>query len=152
MQAEDLLREYLPTKKVMQLATSAGDQPYACNIHYYSDEDLNFYWRSTLARRHSREIEKNPKIAVTILVHENTPAENFVIGVTVVGTAELIGQRIDDQIGVAYIQKLGLKPELLTAIASGKDPHRFYKLKPTKIVLFDNKNFPEGPRQELELT
>jgi uncharacterized protein YhbP (UPF0306 family) len=152
VKVEDLVKEYLPTKKVMQLATSADDQPYVCNIHYYSDEDFNFYWRSTLARKHSQDIGKNPKVSVTILAHENTPDENYVVGITVVGTAELLGKEIDGQIGDAYCTKLGLRPELLTDIANGKDAHRFYKLKPTKIVLFDNKNFPENPRRELSLT
>lgn len=148
---KNLIKQYLPTKKVMQLATVADDQPYAVNVHYYSDENFNFYWRSTLARQHSQEIERNPKVSTTILIHENTPAENHVVGITIVGTVELLGQKIDSAIGDAYISKLNLKPEILTDIATGKDSHRFYKLEPAKIVLFDNKHYPENPRQELNL-
>jgi hypothetical protein len=67
------------------------------------------------------------------------------------GTAELIGEKIAGQTGDAYIRKLTRDPGLLTDIASGKNPHKFYRLKPSRIVLFDNKNFPDDPRQELEL-
>jgi uncharacterized protein YhbP (UPF0306 family) len=135
----------------MQLATSFNDQPWACTLHYYSDEDLNLYWVSTLARKHSKDIEQNPKVAATIMVHENTSAEPYVIGISIQGTAELIGEQVDPTIGEAYVSKLGRKPNFLSEIASGQNPHKFYRLKPSAIILFDNKNFPEDPRQELKL-
>ena len=28
-------------------------------------------------------------------------------------------------------------------------PHRFYRIKPTRIVLFDALNYPDDPRQEV---
>jgi uncharacterized protein YhbP (UPF0306 family) len=151
MQAEKLIRQYVDQIKIMQLATSANDQPWACTIHYYSDKDLNFYWVSTLARKHSKDIAQNPKVAAAILVHENTPEERYVIGISLEGKAELIGEQVDEQIGQDYIQKLGRDASLLSDIASGKNPHKFYRLKPTKIILFDSKNFHDNPRQEMIL-
>lgn len=133
---------------IMQLATSSNDRPWACNIHYYSDEDLNFYWISTTDRRHSQDIADNPQVAATILAHENTPEENYAIGITVEGTAELIGENIDEQIGEAYVRKHGKAQNLIRDIASGNNPAKFYRLKPARIVLFDNKNFPDDPRKE----
>jgi uncharacterized protein YhbP (UPF0306 family) len=151
MSVEALIREYLSTVKVMQLATSTDDQPWACTVHYYSDESLNFYWISTLEREHSRHIAQNPKVAATILVHENTPSENYVIGISVGGTAELIGEYIDEKVGQAYVQKHAKDPNLLADIASGKNPHKFYCLRPSRFVLFDSKSFPGQPRQEWRL-
>lgn len=148
MKPQDIARQVLPLKKVMQLATSSNGQPWACNIHFYSDNDFNFYWISTTDRRHSRDIEQNPQVAITVLVHEDAPDENYVIGVSAEGTAELIGQDIDKQVGEAYTQKLGKDPSLVRDIISGSNPHKFYCLKPSKIVLFDSKNFPDDPRQE----
>ncbi|HTB48544.1 MAG TPA: pyridoxamine 5'-phosphate oxidase family protein [Verrucomicrobiae bacterium] len=151
MQIEELIRDYLPQVKIMQLATSVNDQPWACTIHYYSDDSLNLYWISTVARNHSQHIKQNPKVSATILVHENTPEEKYVIGISIAGTAELIGQKVEEQIGASYVQKLGRDPSLISDIASGVNPHKFYRLKPSKIVLFDSKNFSDNPRQEWDL-
>jgi uncharacterized protein YhbP (UPF0306 family) len=145
------ISNYLNQVRVMQLATSIDDQPWACTVHYFSDEDCNLYWVSTETREHSQNIARNPKVSAAILVHENTPDEPYVIGISIAGKAELIGAYIPDQIGSAYIRKLGRNPSLLTDIANGKDPHKFYRLKPSRIVLFDSKNFPDNPRQEWEL-
>lgn len=132
----------------MQLATSANDQPWACTVHYYSDEDLNFYWISTLEREHSKNIAQNPHVSVAILVHEDTPDEQYIIGISLEGTVELIGEHPPEQLGQSYIKKLGRPPTLLTDIATGKNPHKFYRLKPSRFVLFDTKNLSGNPRRE----
>jgi uncharacterized protein YhbP (UPF0306 family) len=147
MQAEELIKQYLEQVKIMQLATSTDGQPWACTVHYYTDKDFNFYWISTLEREHSKAIAQNPKVAAAILVHENTPKERYVIGISVEGEAELIGEQIAVDIGNSYVEKIGREPSLLSDIALGKNPHKFYRLKPSKIVLFDTKNFPDNPRQ-----
>jgi uncharacterized protein YhbP (UPF0306 family) len=132
----------------MQLATSLNGQPWVCNIHFYSDDNLDIYWVSTLERRHSLEIKQNPKVAATILVHLNTPDEPYVIGITVEGEAELLGEVVDSEVGAGYVIKHSKDDHFLADIADGKNPHRFYRLKPFSIVLFDTKHFPENPRQE----
>ena len=148
MNAEELIRKYLPTIHVMQLATSVQDQPWVCTVHYYTDKDLNFYWISTPGRRHSREIERNQKVAATVMVHQNNPAENYIIGISVEGTVEFLGQEIDHAIADAYASKLDKPTNLIPDILSGKNPHKFYKLKPTNFVMFNTKDFPDKPRQE----
>ena len=40
------IKNYLKTARVMQLATSVDDKPWACNVHFYSDDDMNLYWCS----------------------------------------------------------------------------------------------------------
>lgn len=134
----------------MQLATSVNDASWTTTVHYYADTDLNFYWVSTQAREHSQNIAKNPNVSAAVLVHENTPAENYVIGISIAGKAELLSEP-PAGIGKAYIHKLGKNKKLLEDITSGANPHKFYCLKPSRIVLFDSKNFLENPRQELEL-
>jgi uncharacterized protein YhbP (UPF0306 family) len=151
MKPEELIRQYLAQVKIMQLATSADGQPWVITLHYYSDKDFNFYWISTLERRHSRDIKQNPKVATTILMHENTLAEPYVIGISVEGMAELIGEQPDPEVGSGYVAKLSKDSDFLPDIASGKNPHKFYRLKPSRIVLFDSKNFSENPRQEVVL-
>lgn len=148
MDVEGLIKQYLEQARIMQLATSANDKPWACTVHYYSDKDLNIYWISTLEREHSKNIAKNPHVSAAILIHEDTPEEQYVIGMSLEGDVELIGEQMPEQIGQSYIQKLGRPATLLTDIATGKNPHKFYRLKPSRIVLFDSKNIAGNPRRE----
>jgi hypothetical protein len=84
-------------------------------------------------------------------VHVNTPAEPYVVGITVEGIAELLGGKIDEQASAGYVAKHGKDSNFLPDIASGKNPHQFYRLKPSQIVLFDNQHFPDSPRQAWHL-
>lgn len=149
--AKELVAEYLPNIKTMQLGTAKDNQPWVCTVHYFSDEDFNLYWISTAERRHSQELKDNPNVAATIAVHINTDNEPYVIGVTLEGKAELVGREIDEKIGAGYITKTGRDESVLEAIRTGQNPHQFYKMTPQKIVLFDTKNFEDNPRQEIDL-
>ncbi len=152
MEVKDLVKKYLPTVNIMQLATSKNDQPWACTVHFYSDEDCNLYWLSSENRRHSREVKDNDKVAAAIVVHENTPEENYVIGISVEGVAEFLDSNISDKDWRGVVKKLGHRQELIQEIRDGKNKHKFYRIKPTNIVLFDNKDFPDNPRQEWSVT
>ena len=153
MTVESLVRAYLPSINIMQLATVVDKKPYLCTVHYYSDEDLNFYWCSLSSRRHSEEISQNSSVAAYIMVHENTPEEDYVTGITILGTAKLLEEgQIDRKIVEAYANKHNDSDEFVEKVVKGESPFRLYRLKPNKIILFDNKNFPDNPRQEWNLT
>ncbi|HLB66400.1 MAG TPA: pyridoxamine 5'-phosphate oxidase family protein, partial [Candidatus Saccharimonadales bacterium] len=109
---------------------------------------LNFYWFSRLDRRHSKEIAKNPKISIYILVHEDKPTEKYVIGISTEGTAQLVDTNDEIDNIKAYVAKFSISKSFLDDVISGKEPHKFYKFTPSNFVLFDNKNFPEQSRQE----
>ncbi len=151
MDLKKLITDHLKTARVMQLATCVNNQPWACTVHFYSDDDLNFYWASIISRRHSEEIEQNPQVAIAVKIHEDTPEEKYVIGISAEGVAELIDNDEIKKIGDQYISKLDKDPDLVTDILSGKKPFKFYKFIPSKIVLFDILNFPDDPRQEINL-
>lgn len=145
------IKQYLEAARVMQLATSVNDKPWVCNVHFYSDSDLNIYWMSAPLRRHSKDIERNQHVAAAVKIHEDTPDELYIIGLTVEGKAELLSEEKTDKIGKLYIEKLGKPPILLEEMRTGKNPNKIYKLTPTCFVLFDTKNFPDDPRQEYSL-
>jgi uncharacterized protein YhbP (UPF0306 family) len=149
MDLKNLIKQYLTEARVMQLASSIHDHPWVCNVHFYADDDLNLYWMSTEARRHSQEIAQNAHVAMTIKVHEDTPDEKYVIGLSAEGTAEVLTDAEIKEVGPKYSTKLDKDPNLVNDILSGKNPHKFYRFKVTKFVLFDTKNFPKDPRQEL---
>lgn len=145
---EQAILRYISDVMVMQLATSQDDQPWACNVHFYADDSLNLYWLSTEAREHSRQLAANPNAAATLMVHANTPEENYIIGVSFAGTAECLGPKVDDTIRSGYQTKHATSDKFLDSVADGSNPHKWYVLRPSKIVLFDTKNFPDDPRQE----
>lgn len=151
MDLKKLIQEYLAGARLMQLATSANDQPWVCTIHFYSDEDLNIYWISLPDRRHSKEIAQNPKVAATMMIHDDKPNEKYIVGISVEGTATLASEEDIEKIGESYISKLGKDTSLVDDIKAGSNPHKFYKITPLKIVLLDTKNFPDNPRQEINL-
>lgn len=151
MDSKKLIAQYLTESRVMQLATSIDDQPWICNVHFFADQNLNLYWMSTPARRHSQEIAQNSKVAMTIKVHEDTPDEKYVIGLSAEGIAELITNEEMQKIAPDYIKKLDKPPTLTEDILSGNNPHKFYRLRVAKFVLFDTKNFPNDPRLEINL-
>lgn len=144
-----LLVKYLGETRVMQLSTAVNNQPWTCNVHFFADDKFNLYWISTPSRRHSEEIAQNQKVAAAILVHEDTPTEKYIIGISVEGMARLATSQ--EQIEKAYARKLAKPPALMDDIREGRNPHKFYKLTPARIVLFDTKNFKDNPHQELVL-
>lgn len=151
MDLKVLIGDYLQKARLMQLATSVANKPWVCILHFFADEDLNIYWISMPDRRHSKEIEQNPFVAAAMLIHEDSPAEKYIIGISAEGTAEQINTEEAKKISDNFMKKLDKDPALIKDILNEKNPHKFYKLTPSTIVLFDTKNFPESPRQELNL-
>lgn len=145
---QQLTAEYLQQTNVLQLATCVNNKPYVVNLHYYSDADDNIYWISTPERRHSQEIQQNPQACIVVKAHENTPEEPWVAGLTIEGSVEYLGEDPGDGVAAAYVAKLDKPAKLPEDILSGINPHKFYKLTPTHISLFDTKNFPKDPKQE----
>src|SRR3981081_2819718 len=89
---EKVIREYLPQVVHLSLATCVGDRPWVCEVHFAYDGDLNLYFRSTLARRHSQEITKNPNVAGNIVTQHSIGQP--VRAVYFEGVAELL-QEVD---------------------------------------------------------
>jgi uncharacterized protein YhbP (UPF0306 family) len=143
------ISDYLKTARVMQLATSVNDKPWICTVHFYS-HGLTIYWSSMPDRRHSREIEQNKNAAVAIKIHEDTPDEKYVIGISLEGKVEKVTAEEMSKIGPLYIKKLDKEPTFIEDILSGKKDFVFYKLLPTNAVLFDTIT-SGNPRQEIAL-
>lgn len=148
---ENLVRQYLPKFNIMQLATSVDNQPWVCSVHYYADEALNFYWVSDENRRHSQEIKANSQVTGYVLVHEDTPEEKYIIGMSIVGRAE-VAENPSKEVVDGYSQKFGGKSRFVENAMDPQSPDQFFRLKPSKIVLFDTKNLTGNPRQEWNLT
>jgi uncharacterized protein YhbP (UPF0306 family) len=149
MELRTLIRDYLHQAKMMQVATSVNDQPWACTVYFAFDEDFNLYWISLPTRRHSKEIEQNNMVAGTI-VFPHTPGDD-VRGLQFQGVATYLSGDEATQGMKYYAKRYGMDQERVGLILDGSDGHVCYKITPNLFVLFDEVNFPDDPRQELHL-
>ncbi|MDX1663419.1 MAG: pyridoxamine 5'-phosphate oxidase family protein [Candidatus Promineifilaceae bacterium] len=60
------VREIIAGNRYLNLATTDGEEPWVATIEYVHDDELNFYFFSTDDARHSRHIEENPTVAISI--------------------------------------------------------------------------------------
>ncbi len=150
MDLRPLITDYLSAAKLMQVAPASEEQPWACSVYFAFDEKLNLYWISKPGRRHSQEITKNSKVAGTIVL-PHTPGDD-VRGIQFQGTAkELLAQPEIKKAMEYYGQRFNMTADRIQKIVDGTDGHHVYKISPSLIVLFDEVNFPDDPRQELKL-
>lgn len=146
---EKLIRQYLNEKETAQIATLKGDQPWISTVYYVADDNCSLYWTSQKHRRHSQEIHDHSKTSAAIAV--KFPGHP-VIGLQIEGDAELIGgtRNLAGPMKL-YIEKFNESQNFYNEVLSGKSDHFLYKLKPRSIVLFDEQNFPDNPRQEWKI-
>ena len=96
------------------------------------------------------EILTNPHIA-GVIVKEHIPGDK-VRGIQFEGEARTIEKDKNFRDNFRYyLARYGVSEERIADIISGKDNHELYVVKPSRIVLFDELNFPDDPRQELAL-
>ena len=145
-----LIVDYLDEQKLMQLCTVNNGNPWACSVWQASDQDLNIYFFSSTTRRHSAEIDKDPRVAGALALPHEVGGEAR--GLQFEGKAEIL--LANDQVAEArrhYQDRIFDAKTIDDLMNNEQKPHKFYKINPSKFVLFDTLNFPEESRQEYEL-
>lgn len=134
----------------MQLATAVNNQPWVCSVWFATDSDLDIYWFSSETRRHSKELLKNQKVAGAIVLPQDP--DDPPRGLQFQGIAEVLENQedIDKAISV-YSGRIFSKEKIKEFMEHKEKPHKFYRIKVNKFVLFDAINFPDNSRQELDL-
>lgn len=134
----------------MQVATSKNNQPWVCSVYFAYDESFNLFWISLPTTRHSQELKANEKVAGTIVL-PHTPGTP-VRGLQFEGTAKELttGKEFIHALDT-YALRQAMKDERKQKIINGTDGHHVYMITPSTFILFDTKNFPDNPRQELNL-
>ena len=149
MELKNLVQDYLEKAKLMHVATSSGIQPWAFTVYYAADKSYNPYWISTTDTRHSKEISKNKHVAATIPVKFD---DLIVVGLQCEGAAAIIEEPAEIKQAIRlYTTKHNRGEDWYNDFVAGKNKHKLYRIKPRLFVLFDRLNFPDNPRQELEL-
>jgi uncharacterized protein YhbP (UPF0306 family) len=142
---QQLIESYLSEKKIMQLATSRDGQPWICNLHFVADKDSNIYWLSKPSRRHSEDITKNPRTAITVAVQTEKP----LIGIQAEGESHIItDEKAVRFVMELYVKRQGTDKGFADTIIDGSNEHKVYKFTPTRFSLFDQKNFANQPPME----
>lgn len=150
MKLRKLIAEYLKEAKLMQLSTSIDNQPWVCSVWYAVDEDLNIYWFSSTTRRHSQELLKNQKVAAAVVLSQNPTDPPR--GLQLQGIAQPLTDQKDIDKAISVYQGRVFTKEAIDELIQNKEkPHMFYKIKPTKFILFDAVNFGNNWRQEYDL-
>lgn len=147
---KDKLTAYLAEAKMMQLATATLEgAPWVCNVWFVADKNLNLYWISATTRRHSLELQANPQVAASVCLVRD-PSESNRGALQIEGTAAQVVSPLE----VAKALKLYVAKGIFTGVQVKKSmadinaPHRFYKLTPTKIILFDGKKQEYTPKSK----
>lgn len=147
MNLKRLIKDYLEEAKILQVATSVKNQPWACTVYFAFDDDLNLYWLSKPTRRHSQELRDNEKVSGTVVL-PHTPGDK-VRGVQLQGIAKELNSRAEAGLAMKhYARRFGMNTKRVKAILDNTDGHVCYKITPTLYVLFDEVNFPKEPRRE----
>ena len=145
-----IISDYLKEARLMQLATSINNQPWVCSVWFAADDDLNIYWFSSITRRHSSEVMKNPKVAAAIALPQ-TP-DDPPRGLQLQGLAELLTDQENIERAISVYKDRIFPIETIKGLMNNKEkPHKFYRIRPTQFVLFDAVNFGDNWRQEYNL-
>lgn len=135
----------------MQLATVSRGQPWVCSVWFGFDDDFNIYFFSATNRRHSEEIAKDNRVAGAIVM-PHSPSDPDVQAIQFEGRAGKLVEEADvAKAHSVYEGRIFNRQTIDKLMANPQKPHAFYKITPTKFVLFDTKNFPDNSRQELEM-
>lgn len=132
------IKKYFAEAKMMQLATVRDNKPWICNVWFVSDKDLNIYWISSTTRRHSEEIKDNEHVAAAMCMVSD-PSDTSKSGIQLEGVAH----EVTNPVEMAKALKLYVARGIFTLdqvkkfMADVTKPHRFYKITPNRIVLFD---------------
>lgn len=147
MDIEKAIRAYIPEVIHLSLATTKDNKPWVCELRYSFDSDLNFYFRSKVDARHSREASENPFVAGDIVVQHS--ATDKLRGVYFEGTVELLDD-VDEQhpAYTTYCERFATDSAIL-ADAQTDTGYKFYKITVHTFYLFDTRESNPPARYEL---
>lgn len=145
---EQTIREYLPQVIHMSLATTAGNKPWVCEVHYAYDDELNLYFVSSVERRHSEEIRSNHHVAGNIVTQHFLNQK--VRGVYFEGTAKQLEDLEEMQHAYkTYTKRYAGSPQL-AQVAQAKGNARFYKVTVSDFYVLDG--YVSDPPQKFHLS
>ena len=139
-EARAAVAAFLSAQHVLSLATvDEAGAPHAASL-LYAVEGLTLYWTSKPTVRHSRHLERQPRVAATIA--PDTADYAVIRGVQLVGTAvRLTGAPAEAawaclRARYAYLAAAAAEPAVAAAMAAAA----VYRLAPTEVTWIDNRH------------
>ena len=114
---------------IAHLATTDGGGPWSAPVHIYHD-GLDLYWRSEPGVRHSVAIERDARMAISIVIAHDADAE---LALQMAGTAA----RVDIDPALARRFRGDEEP----AKEEGRAPRPWFRFTPEFIELIDTARF-----------
>ena len=117
----------------MKVATANSGKPWVATV-YFVEYGGKYYWLSEPHRRHSKELEQNPKCAIAIVIKSDMP----VVGLQAEGTAKQMDDlKVIAKIKPKYIKKYGIGKHFLDRAKKGINKHKLYEFTPKNVKIFD---------------
>jgi uncharacterized protein YhbP (UPF0306 family) len=137
----------------MESFSKLDGQPWLTHVWYAVDDNLDIYFVSNAAQRHSSEIRSNSRVAAGVIAIELEGPGQKVRGISLEGDAEEIGARSLPHAFRVYSRRWPQVSKIATQAEFVKHATkmRFYRIRPKRIILFDQVNFPDSPQRELTL-
>ena len=149
--AKENMKEFLETAPLMQIATDAGSDMWIATVWFAMGDDGDIYFLSKKDRLHSQHIDKNPRVVCAISGQYSLGPGEKIQGVQMKGIASRV--RLSEMM-LAYKVYRKKWPQLIKigtyeAFKGNAAGIHMYKVTPTKIVWFDEVNYPDQPRIEI---
>jgi uncharacterized protein YhbP (UPF0306 family) len=130
----DRIAELLREQSTLSLATvDEAGIPSVAPLFYIVDTDLNFYWLSSAGSEHSRNLHREPNVAVA--VYPQTDDWKEIRGVQIRGVASAVADPARLKVLVKnYCERFQMGGILRLAIARST----LYEFKPRSFRLLDN--------------
>lgn len=126
MNIETIIREYINKSLHLSLATTNGDKPWVCEVHFVYDDNLNLYFRSLESRRHSQEIANNPNVAGNIVAQHTI--DEYPHAIYFEGSAQIMTDINEIKAVVPLFQERLGRQDDIVAESQTPDGHKFYKI------------------------
>jgi uncharacterized protein YhbP (UPF0306 family) len=144
---EKVIRSYLPQIIHMSLATSAGDKPWICEVHFAYDAELNLYFSSSVNSRHGQEIKANPQVAGSMVTQHFLGQKTRCVSFE--GTARALEDADSTHPGfAAYGRRFDKGPQLVQ-LAKKEGSARLYQIAVSDFYLTDG--YETNPPQKFHL-
>ncbi len=137
----------------LTLATvSADGRPWNTPVYTAFDARYNFYWTSSPAAQHSKNIKVNPEVA--IVIYDSSATEGTGEGVYIQAVASEVTDPAEIRKAIEFMYSRKNKPPRAVKDFLGESPRRIYKAAPKKFWmnrLEKISGFLVDSREEIEL-
>jgi uncharacterized protein YhbP (UPF0306 family) len=144
------LTAFLSIQKVLSIATvSKNHTPWLCNV-YFSHDDENLYFLSSIKSNHSKHIEINPNVAFA-LAWSDPDNEGNRNGIQGKGTCTkvVVGEELENALEVHLGKYPTWKNNIsLESIKTEQADSKLYKIKIEYIKFWSDEHYPEPKFEE----